>query len=189
MTIGSPLAALLDGRDAMLAVGMDGAPLEPARGFPVRMVVPGLYGYVSATKWVVELKVTRFSEATAYWSRRGWAEQGPIKTASRIDVPRSKVAAGTVAVGGVAWAQHRGVKAVEVRVDDGPWAPATLLPVPSPDTWRQWTYAWEATEGEHELQVRATDGTGVVQTVQRADPAPDGASGYDSRTIRVSAPA
>ncbi|RKS84273.1 DMSO/TMAO reductase YedYZ molybdopterin-dependent catalytic subunit [Motilibacter peucedani] len=186
MTIGTPLAALLDGRDALLAVGMDGAPLPLERGFPVRMVVPGLYGYVSATKWVVELEVTRFSDATAYWSSRGWSEQAPVKTASRIDVPRSRASAGRVQVGGVAWAQHRGVSKVEVRVDGGDWAQAELLPVPSADTWRQWRWEWDATEGEHELEVRATDGTGAVQTARRAAPAPDGATGYDSRTVRVS---
>lgn len=185
MTIGTPLAALLDGRDAMLAVGMDGAPLPVERGFPVRMVVPGLYGYVSATKWVVELEVTRFSRATAYWSDRGWAEQAPVKTASRIDVPRDDVRAGRVAVGGVAWAQHRGVSKVEVRVDGGAWQQAELLPVPSVDTWRQWTWEWDATSGSHVLEVRATDGTGVTQTSRPADPAPDGATGWHSRQVHV----
>ena len=187
MTIASPLAVLLDGRDAMLAVGMNGAPLEVERGFPVRMVVPGLYGYVSATKWVVELKLTTFEAETAYWSSRGWAEQAPVKTASRIDVPRNRVAPGRVAVAGVAWAVHSGVTKVEVRVDGGAWAPADLLPVPSADTWRQWTWVWDAPEGDHTLEVRATDGRGVVQTSDQADPAPDGATGWHSRDVEVRA--
>lgn len=188
-TCGTPLEALTDGRDALLALAMDGRPLPVEHGFPVRMVVPGLYGFVSATKWLVDLEVTRFDRFAAYWTQRGWAEQAPAKTASRIDVPRAgdSVPAGPVAVGGVAWAQHRGIEAVEVRVDDGPWARARLGGVPSVDTWRQWAWTWEATAGTHVLSVRAVDGDGVVQTGERADPVPDGATGWHSVEVQVEA--
>ncbi|MGQ7297227.1 molybdopterin-dependent oxidoreductase [Quadrisphaera sp. KR29] len=187
----TPLGALTDpARGALLAVGMNGEPLPLEHGFPVRVVVPGLYGYVSATKWVVELEVTRFADATAYWTTRGWSAQGPIKTASRIDVPKgfAQVPRGTVAVGGVAWAQTRGISAVEVQVDDGPWEPAVLAAEDGLDTWRQWSYAWDAASagaGAHTLRVRATDGTGQVQTGERAAPAPDGATGWHSVSVTV----
>jgi DMSO/TMAO reductase YedYZ molybdopterin-dependent catalytic subunit len=187
----TPLGALTDpARGALLAVGMNGEPLPLEHGFPVRMVVPGLYGYVSATKWVVDLEVTRFADATAYWTTRGWSAEGPIKTASRIDVPKgfAQVPRGTVAVGGVAWAQTRGITAVEVQVDDGPWQQARLAAEDGLDTWRQWSYAWDASSagaGPHTLRVRATDGTGQVQTEQRAEPAPDGATGWHSVSVTV----
>ena len=187
-TLSAPLAEVTDGRDAMLVVGMNGQPLPREHGFPVRMVVPGLYGYVSACKWVTDIEVTRFAEKTAYWTDRGWAEKGPIKTASRIDVPRSfaKVRPGRVPIAGVAWAQHRGISAVEVRVDEGEWEPARVLPSASADTWCQWVHDWDAAEkGDHTVQVRATDGTGTPQTEVVAAPAPDGASGYDSITVTV----
>ncbi|WP_088316959.1 molybdopterin-dependent oxidoreductase [Kineosporia sp. R_H_3] len=186
-TASTPLAALLDGRDALLAVGMNGSPLPVDHGFPARMIVPGLYGYVSATKWVVDLEVTRFDRATAYWTRRGWAAQAPVRTFSRIDVPASfaQVPAGRTAVAGVAWAQHRGVDAVEVRVDGGPWQPATLGAVPSLDTWRQWVFAWDAEPGQHTLEVRATDATGDPQPQTRRPPRPDGATGWHSVVVRV----
>ena len=186
-TAGSPTAVLTDGRDAMLAVAMNGEPLPLAHGFPVRMVVPGLYGYVSATKWVVDLELTTFDAYDAYWIQRGWAQQAPIKTQSRIDTPRgsSSLSPGTVAVAGVAWAQHRGIQAVEVRVDDGPWQRAELGAEDSADTWRQWVYRWDAPSGRHTLQVRATDGTGAVQTAQVAPPAPDGATGYHTIAVDV----
>jgi DMSO/TMAO reductase YedYZ molybdopterin-dependent catalytic subunit len=185
-TCSTPLAALTDGRDALLAVGMNGEPLPVEHGFPVRMVVPGLYGYVSATKWVTDLEVTRFDRAQGYWTPRGWAERAPIKTESRIDVPRpgQEVAAGRVAVAGVAWAQHVGIDRVEVRVDGGAWQPAQLAAEAGIDTWRQWVYAWDATPGRHELQVRATDRSGRPQTEDQAPPAPDGATGWD--TVQVS---
>jgi DMSO/TMAO reductase YedYZ molybdopterin-dependent catalytic subunit len=187
-TASTPLAVLLDGRDALLAVGMNGEPLPIEHGFPVRMVVPGLYGYVSATKWVVDLEVTRFDRAAAYWTTRGWSDHGPVKTESRIDVPSdgAQVPAGRVAVAGVAWAQHRGIDGVEVRVDGGRWEPARLGAVPSVDTWRQWVYAWDATPGRHRLQVRAVDGTGTVQTGQDAPPVPDGATGWHTVEVDVS---
>nr|WP_240896599.1 molybdopterin-dependent oxidoreductase [Kineococcus vitellinus] len=187
-TLSAPLAEVTDGRDALLVVGMDGEPLPREHGFPVRMVVPGLYGYVSACKWVTDIEVTRFAEKTAYWTDRGWAERGPIKTASRIDVPRSfaKVRAGAVPVAGVAWAQHRGISRVEVRVDEGEWQQARVLPSASSDTWCQWVWEWNAAEaGNHSLQVRATDGTGAVQTEVVAAPIPDGSSGYDSVSVTV----
>jgi DMSO/TMAO reductase YedYZ molybdopterin-dependent catalytic subunit len=185
-TCGTPTAALLDGRDALLAVGMNGEPLPLEHGFPVRVVVPGLYGYVSACKWVTELELSRFQDFDAYWVPRGWARQAPIKTQSRIDTPRAKAAAGTVTVAGVAWAQHRGVGKVEVRVDGGPWQAATLADTVSVDTWRQWHWRWEATRGEHTLTVRATDSTGAAQPEQEAPPAPDGATGWHSVTVKVS---
>ncbi|MGK5680848.1 molybdopterin-dependent oxidoreductase [Actinoplanes sp. URMC 104] len=186
-TCGSPTSVLLDGRDALLAVGMNGEPLPIEHGFPVRMVVPGLYGYVSACKWITEIELSRFSDFDAYWVPRGWSQQAPIKTESRIDTPRdgSRRAPGTVVVGGVAWAQHRGIARVEVQVDDGPWAEATLAATVSSDTWRQWSYAWQATEGEHRLRVRATDGTGATQTSTPAAPAPDGASGWHAVRVDI----
>ncbi len=184
----TPLEVLADpGVGALLAIGMNGEPLPLEHGFPVRMVVPGLYGYVSATKWVVDLEVTRFADATAYWTDRGWSALGPIKTASRIDVPAgfARLPAGPVAVGGVAWAQTRGITAVEVQVDDGEWVPAQLAAEANLDTWRQWTYAWDATPGNHTVRVRAIDGTGEVQTADRADPVPDGATGLHAVNVTV----
>ncbi len=185
-TAGTPLEALSDaGRGALLAIGMNGEPLPLRHGFPVRMVVPGLYGYVSATKWVVDLEVTRFADAQSYWTRRGWSSRGPIKTQSRIDVPRGGAAAGKVAVAGVAWAQTRGISAVEVRIDGGAWVPAELAAAANASTWRQWAYAWDATPGKHTLTVRATDGTGHTQTSRVARVVPNGASGWHSVTVRV----
>ncbi|MCU1439181.1 MAG: oxidoreductase [Rhodoglobus sp.] len=188
-TAGTPLSVLLEeNRDCLLAVGMNGEPLPVEHGFPVRMVVPGLYGYVSATKWVVELKVTRFADDMGYWTPRGWSAQGPVKTASRIDVPRSgsSVAVGTVAVAGVAWAQHRGIRGVEVRVDDGDWQSATLADAISDDTWVQWLYEWDATSGNHTIAVRATDAEGDTQREDRRPPAPDGSEGWHTITVTVS---
>lgn len=186
-TCGTPTAALRDGRDALLAVGMNGEPLPVEHGFPVRMVVPGLYGYVSACKWVTELELTRFADFDAYWVPRGWSRQGPIKTQSRIDTPRrrNRLTAGPVTVAGVAWAQHRGISRVEVRVDDGQWQEATLAPTVSVDTWVQWSWRWDATPGEHRLQVRATDATGETQTERTQDVVPDGATGWHSVTVTV----
>lgn len=187
MTIGSPVEDIMDGRDAMLALGMNGQPLPFAHGFPVRMLVPGLYGYVSACKWIEDIELTTFADYDAYWVKRSWAQQAPIKTESRIDTPKPFVnrKAGTVMVAGVAWAQRRGIEKVEVRVDDGPWERATLAAEDTRDTWRQWSYPWQATSGGHRLTVRATDGTGRTQTAQRADPVPDGASGYHSIQVEI----
>ena len=186
-TASTPIEALTDARDALLAVGMNGAPLPVQHGFPVRMVVPGLYGYVSATKWVVDLEVTRFADATAYWTERGWSDHGPVKTESRIELPRSgsSVKAGRVVVAGTAWAQHRGVVGVEVRVDDGPWQAATLAADGGIDSWRQWALAWDATPGDHTLQCRATDPVGP-QTDAVADVIPDGATGLHTVPVHVS---
>ncbi|NQX11029.1 molybdopterin-dependent oxidoreductase [Microbacteriaceae bacterium VKM Ac-2855] len=188
-TASSPLEVLQDEeRAAMVAVGMNGEPLPVEHGFPARLVVPGLYGYVSATKWVTELKVTTFAADLAYWSTRGWTEKGPIKTESRIDVPRNgqSVSAGTVSVAGVAWAPHTGIAKVEVQVDGGAWNEATLPDLVTTDSWRQWVYQWEATAGDHILQVRATDTSGYTQTSDEAPPAPDGATGWDQRRVSVS---
>lgn len=187
-TAGTPVEALTDDRDAMLAIGMNGVPLPVEHGYPARLVVPGLYGFVSATKWVVDLELTRFDRTEAYWTRLGWSARAPIKTQSRIDVPRNgaRVTAGTVTVGGVAWAQHRGIKAVEVRIDDGPWQPVRLGASYSNDTWRLWTFDWKATPGRHIVTARAVDDTGMVQTEQPAPPAPDGATGWPAISVEVS---
>jgi DMSO/TMAO reductase YedYZ molybdopterin-dependent catalytic subunit len=184
---GTPLDVLTDGRDALFAVAMNGEPLPVEHGFPVRMVVPGLYGYVSATKWVVDLEVSRFDRFTAYWTSRGWSERGPVKVSARIDVPRrgATVPAGQVPVAGVAWAQYRGIDAVEVRVDGGEWRPAELATVPSADTWRQWLLWWDASPGRHLLEVRAITADGEVQTGEQAPPAPDGATGWHSIEVDV----
>ena len=184
-TAGTPLEVLLDNRDAILAVGMNGEPLPLEHGFPVRMIVPGLYGYVSATKWLTELKVTRFADDVGYWTPRGWSDRGPIKTSSRIDVPRSgrQVAAGKVMFGGVAWAQHTGIGKVELRVNRGPWQTAGLAPGISLDTWYQWTLGIDLTPGQYEVQVRATNLNGEPQAEERRPVAPDGATGF--HTIRV----
>ncbi|MCT9871165.1 molybdopterin-dependent oxidoreductase [Paenarthrobacter aurescens] len=186
-TASTPLEALTDDRDALLAVGMNGEPLPLEHGFPVRMIVPGLYGFVSATKWLTELKVTRFADDTAYWTPRGWSDHGPIKTQSRIDVPRSgrTVQPGKVQFGGVAWAQHRGVNRVELRVNRGPWQQANLAGSISTDTWCQWQLGMDLTPGDYEVQVRATDSTGEPQTEDKAPVAPDGATGYHTISVKV----
>lgn len=186
-TASTPLAVLEDDRNAILAVGMNGEPLPAEHGFPVRMVVPGLYGYVSATKWVTELEVTRFDTATAYWTDRGWSARGPVKLSSRIDVPAAgqSVAAGSVAVAGVAWHQHVGIDRVEVQVDDGPWEEATLATAISIDTWVQWRYTWAAKAGTHMLRVRAVDAAGEVQTSAQQGVLPDGATGLHERSVTV----
>ncbi|MGI5480112.1 molybdopterin-dependent oxidoreductase [Streptomyces lavendofoliae] len=187
MTLGSPVDDVMDGRDAMLAVGMNGEPLPFDHGFPVRMLVPGLYGYVSACKWVEDLELTTFDAYDPYWVRRKWARRAPVKTQSRIDTPKpfARPAAGTVTVAGVAWAQRRGITRVQVRVDDGPWRDADLAVQDTVDTWRQWSYRWRATPGGHTVTVRATDGAGLVQTEQRTRTVPDGASGRHSVFLTV----
>ncbi|WP_262413551.1 molybdopterin-dependent oxidoreductase [Actinacidiphila acidipaludis] len=187
MTIGTPVETVLDGRDAMLALGMNGQPLPFTHGFPVRVVVPGLYGYVSACKWLRDLELTTFDAYDAYWVRRGWSREAPIKTASRIDTPRpfATPKAGRVPVAGVAWAQHRGIDRVEVRVDGGPWHTASLAAEDTTDTWRQWQWDWDATAGGHTLEVRATDRTGATQTERRAGTVPDGATGWHSVVVTV----
>ncbi len=186
-TCGTPVQTVLDGRDALLAVAMNGQPLPVEHGFPVRMVVPGLYGYVSATKWVTDIKLTTYAAETAYWAQRGWAPQAVIKTESRIDVPLDGATkpTGRIPVAGVAWAQHRGIDAVHVRVDRGPWNQATLATVPGIDTWRQWRWYWDATPGTHVIEARATDGTGHTQTSFAASPVPNGASGYPAIQVTI----
>jgi DMSO/TMAO reductase YedYZ molybdopterin-dependent catalytic subunit len=189
MTIGAPTAVVMDGRDAMIAVGMNGEPLPVEHGFPARIVVPGLYGYVSACKWVVDIEATTYAAQQAYWVQGGWAAKTDIKLQSRIDTPRggSTVAAGRpVALAGVAWDQHVGVSAVEVQVNEGAWLPARLASVPSTDTWRQWVVAWTPpAAGSYRLRVRATDAAGNVQTNQTRDVYPDGATGLHTVTVRA----
>ncbi|MER5648886.1 molybdopterin-dependent oxidoreductase [Streptosporangium sp. NPDC002524] len=187
-TAGTPVDVVMDGRDALLAFGMNGRPLPVDHGFPVRQVVPGLYGYVSATKWVTDIKVTRFDRDEGYWTPRGWSAKGPIKTESRIDLPRdgSTVPAGKTVVAGVAWAQHKGIDAVEVRVDQGQWRRTRLAEAPTADTWRQWVLDdWDATPGSHTIEVRATDATGYTQTGDRAPITPNGATGWHTITVEV----
>ena len=186
-TVGTPTAVAMDGRDAMLAVAMNGEPLPIVHGFPVRMIVPGLYGYVSATKWVVDLELTTFDAYDPYWVERGWAERAPIKTMSRIDTPQAnrQLRAGEIPIAGVAWAQDVGIDRVDVAIDDGPWLPAELAAEDTVDTWRQWVYRWEAARGEHLLRVRAVDRTGTPQTPVRTDPFPDGATGYHTIAVVV----
>ncbi|GII56339.1 molybdopterin-binding protein [Planotetraspora thailandica] len=186
-TAGTPVDVVMDGRDALLAIAMNGEVLPTAHGFPVRQVVPGLYGYVSATKWITDLKVTRFDQDEAYWTPRGWSPKGPIKTESRIDVPKDgdDIPAGRTTIAGVAWAQHKGIAAVEVQVDGGEWREATLAQVPGPDTWRQWSIVADLAKGKHVITVRATDVTGYTQTLQYAPPAPDGATGYHSIGVKA----
>jgi DMSO/TMAO reductase YedYZ molybdopterin-dependent catalytic subunit len=183
-TAGFPVAAL-DGRDALVAIAMNGEPLPVEHGYPARLVVPGLYGYVSATKWLAEIELTRFDAFEGYWVPRGWSAQGPIKTQSRIDTPRGSVGAGTVPVAGVAWAGVRGIARVEVRVDDGPWHEARLGDELAATTWRQWWWPWETTPGRHVVAVRATDGTGATQPEERSAPAPDGATGWHTVGVTV----
>lgn len=183
-TAGFPTTTL-DGRHALVAVAMNGEPLPARHGFPARLVVPGLYGYVSATKWLAEIELTRFDQFAGYWVPRGWSALGPIKTQSRIDRPWGRTPAGRTAIAGVAWAPTRGIETVEVRVDDGPWRTATLGPSVGDDSWRQWWIEWDATPGRHLLTCRAADGTGVLQPEARTPVAPDGATGWHTVTANV----
>jgi DMSO/TMAO reductase YedYZ molybdopterin-dependent catalytic subunit len=187
-TAGMPVEWVMDqSRVPMIAVGMNDEPLPRAHGYPARLIVPGLYGYVSATKWLEELELTRFDLFKAYWIPLGWAERAPILTQSRIDVPSfgAQLQAGSVPVAGVAWAPDRGVNGVEVQVDDGPWLPATISAPISDATWVQWLFRWDATPGSHRISVRAIDGTGEVQTDVRSRPAPDGARGHHTLNLNV----
>lgn len=186
-TCGFPVGAALDGRDALIAIGMNGEPLPLRHGFPARLIVPGLYGYVSATKWLREIEVNRWEDAEGYWIPRGWARDAPIKTHSRIDVPRSgsSVPSGTVTVAGVAWSPGVGIDVVEVRVDEGPWQSAIVSEDVTDDAWRVWRYDWDARPGKYSLQVRATDKSGYVQTEDVRPVAPDGATGWHTRRITV----
>lgn len=183
----TPLEVLQDNRDAMLAVAMNDEALPLEHGYPVRMVVPGLYGYVSATKWVVDLEVTRFADKKAYWTTRGWSDKGPIKTMARVEVPASfaKKPAGKMMIAGSAWSQHRGITKVEIQIDDGPWQSAKLADEASVDTWRQWYKEVELDKGLHTVRARATDPKDGIQTEERADPVPNGASGWQSVQFTV----
>jgi DMSO/TMAO reductase YedYZ molybdopterin-dependent catalytic subunit len=189
-TAGFPTAWLDDpGREALVAVAMNGEPLPPEHGYPARLIVPGLYGYVSATKWLTTIGLTTLEAFNGYWVPLGWAKEAPILTQSRIDVPRdgSSVKAGRVAVAGVAWAPDRGVMRVEVQIDGGDWTAAEMSAPLSDATWLQWLYRWSATAGSHRISVRGTDGTGTVQTAQVTRPAPDGARGHHTINVNVEA--
>ncbi len=185
-TVGFPTSAVFDGREALLAVGMNGEPLPIRHGFPARLVVSGLYGYVSATKWLSEVEFARWEDFDAYWIPRGWSKEAPIKTQSRIDTPRpGQIDAGPRAIAGVAWAQNRGVDGVEVQVDEGPWMEAVMPDELSIDTWRQWHLDYDFSPGNHTIAVRAMDRTGATQTDQIASPRPDGATGYHTVSVRA----
>jgi len=188
-TCGTPLDVVMDGRDAMLAVAMNGEPLPAEHGYPVRMVVPGLYGYVSATKWVTDLRLTTWEEFDGYWIPRGWSKLAPVKTMARIDTPRTgSDRSGEVAIGGVAWAVHRGIGRVQIRVDDGEWLDAELGGVPSNDTWAQWVYRWTGEPGSHVVEARAIDKAGEIQPEEPAAPAPNGAQGYHRINLDIISP-
>jgi DMSO/TMAO reductase YedYZ molybdopterin-dependent catalytic subunit len=187
MTISTPLDLATDGRDAMIAIAMDGQPLPRDHGYPARMVVPGLYGYVSACKWITRMTLTTYAEKTAYWTDRGWAIEAPIKLMSRIDTPKplADVKAGKTFIGGVAWHQHRGLTGVQVRIDGGEWQDARLGADVGNDYWRQWYVDWDAVAGQHTLAVRALDENGESQSSARATVFPDGASGVQSIVVNV----
>jgi DMSO/TMAO reductase YedYZ molybdopterin-dependent catalytic subunit len=186
-TAGFPTEVARDGRTALVAVGMNGEPLPVLHGFPARLVVAGLYGYVSATKWLKEIRLTRWEDVDGYWIPRGWAKEAPVKTQSRIDVPRSgaRLTPGPTPIAGVAWAPDRGVRRVEVRIDDGEWRDARLGDASSDETWVQWVLEWDAAPGDHTIVVRATDGTGETQTERASRPDPDGATGWHRRRVTV----
>lgn len=186
-TCGFPVEAALDDRGALLATSMNGQPLADEHGFPARLVVPGLYGYVSATKWVTDLEFTTWDAKYGYWTTRGWSSEAPIKPQSRIDVPRRGVGldAGPIVLGGVAWAPRTGVRRVEIRVDDNPWEAASLDTRSTVDTWRQWYYVWGAEPGTHHVSVRVIDDSGATQTEQESTPDPDGATGWHTRRFTI----
>jgi len=188
-TVGFPTSWAMDpSREPMIAVGMNGAPLPPVHGYPARLIVPGLYGYVSATKWLAEINLTTREAFDGYWVPLGWAKDGPILTQSRIDHPQdgADLAAGPVVIDGVAWAPDRGIQGVEISVDGGAWQPAQLARAISKTTWVQWMLTWQAAAGQHVIEVRATDGTGTVQTADETPPAPDGARGHMRISVTVS---
>jgi DMSO/TMAO reductase YedYZ molybdopterin-dependent catalytic subunit len=188
-TAGMPVEWVMEpSRTPMIAVAMNDAPLPREHGYPARLIIPGLYGYVSATKWLAKLTLTRFDQVQGFWVPLGWAQKAPILTQSRIDLPHdgANLPAGHVAVAGIAWAPDRGISAVEVRVDGGDWAPAKLSTPISKATWVQWVFDWSASAGNHTVEVRATDGAGDVQTDQLSDPAPDGARGHHTISVSIS---
>jgi DMSO/TMAO reductase YedYZ molybdopterin-dependent catalytic subunit len=190
-TCGFPVEAATDGRNALVAFGMNGEPLPLEHGFPVRLIVPGLYGYISATKWLTEIELTTFEDFQQYWVPRGYADRAPIKLMSRIDSvdglgTLTRSADGVAAIGGVAWAQTRGISNVEVQIDDGPWEPCELGAALNDDTWRQWAYRWTpAATGRTSIRCRATDNDGVIQTEERTEPLPNGASGHHQIVVFV----
>ncbi|HXP55652.1 MAG TPA: molybdopterin-dependent oxidoreductase, partial [Streptosporangiaceae bacterium] len=186
MALGVSTEAVMDGRDALLVTKMNGQPLPAKHGYPVRVVIPGLYGYVSACKWVVDMELTTYAAYDAYWSKRGWSAQATVKTESRIDTPKvgKPLQAGQVVIAGVAWAMRKGIAKVEVGVD-GVWSEATLATQDTVDTWRQWYFRWDAEPGPHTLQVRATDQTGYTQTATTHEPPPNGATGYHTVKVTV----
>ena len=186
-TAGFPTEVALDGRVALVAVQMNGEPLPISHGFPARLVVAGLYGYVSATKWLSDIELTTWEAFDGYWIPRGWGKEGPIKTQSRVDVPRrdSTIDPGPTAIAGVAWAPSRAIEKVEVQVDDEPWVEAELSRETTVNSWRQWMVTWNATPGDHQVRVRATDGTGTTQTSEIQSPAPDGATGWHTIQVRA----
>lgn len=187
-TAGTPTDVVMEpGRGALLAIGMNGEALPAEHGFPVRMLVPGLYGFLSATKWISEIELTTFDAAQGYWLQRGWGKFGPIKTQSRIDLPRGfqQVPAGPVAVAGISWSQPTGISRVEVRVDDGPWQDAELATQVNPSTWRMWRTTFDLSPGSYRVQSRATDANGVTQPEERVAPIPDGATGWPSVLFTV----
>jgi DMSO/TMAO reductase YedYZ molybdopterin-dependent catalytic subunit len=187
-TAGTPLDVVTDERNAMLAIGMNGEPLPLEHGFPARLVVPGLYGFVSATKWLVDIEVTRFSDFKGYWTTRDYTAKAPIKFSSRIDVPKSfqSFPRDKVRLGGVAWAQTVGIEKVEIKIDDGPWQVATLGAEDNLETWRQWMWQWDdATAGTHKATIRATNKDGKTQTSERARIRPNGTTGWHSVQFRV----
>ena len=184
-TCSTPLDGLAE-REPLLAIGMNGEPLPIDHGFPVRMIIPGLYGFISATKWVTRISASTYAQDPAYWTVRGWATDAPVLTGSRIDLPQGSLTVGQTAIGGVAWAMDGdGISRVEVSIDDGPWQDAQLADQPTPRTWRQWWLEWEATPGRHSITVRATNGLGETQTSEVADVVPSGATGYDVGVVEV----
>ncbi|WP_210649597.1 molybdopterin-dependent oxidoreductase [Nocardioides sp. SYSU D00065] len=187
MTISTPLDVALDGRDAMIAIGMNGGPLPRTHGFPARMVVPGLYGFVSACKWITRMTLTTYDAEQAYWTERDWAVDAPIKLSSRVDTPKplSESPAGTVVIGGIAWAQGVGIEKVEVRIDGEAWQQATLGPQVTDDYWRQWYLEWDAEPGQHFIACRATNKDGEVQSDVRRTPFPEGSSGHQEISVTV----
>lgn len=188
MKISTPLDLATDGRDAMIVVGMNGKPLEREHGFPVRMIIPGLYGFISATKWLTKLTLTTYDDQKAYWTDREWATDAPIKISARIDTPKALATLdpGKVVIGGVAWAQERdGISGVQVRIDGGAWVDATLGPDGGENYWRQWFYPWDAKKGSHRIAVRAMSGNGEAQVAVRAEPFPNGASGLHELLVNV----
>ena len=188
MTIGTPYELATDGRDAMIAIAMNGDPLPREHGYPARMVVPGLYGFISACKWIERITLTTYAAQDSYWTKRDWATHAPIKISSRIDTPKvlETIKAGDTFIGGIAWAQqHGGVAKVQVQIDGGPWQDAQLGPSAGNDYWRQWHLPWTAEPGSHNLSCRVIDGQGNTQTAARMDPFPEGSSGVQQLIVKV----